>query len=141
MAAKPSPRRSAARTRAGASSGTTMTLADFRSTVGTLTPAQRTTVVRQATAMIGGLYVHLPLKRAMHATDPVQRLRLLAQRLPALSERQFHDELIAIFTDLRDLHTNYVLPAPFADTTAVIPFLVEEYVDKGKVRYLVTKVA
>ena len=141
MAASPSPRRGAARTRAGASSGTTMTLADFRSTVGTLTPAQRATVVRQAMAMIDGLYVHLPLKRAMHATEPVQRLRLLAQRLPALSERQFHDELIDIFTDLRDLHTNYVLPAPFADKTAVLPFLVEEYVDKGKVRYLVTKVA
>ena len=118
-----------------------MTLADFRGTVGTLTPAQRATVVRQAMAMIDGLYVHLPLKRAMHATDPVQRLRLLAQRLPALSERQFHDELIDIFTDLRDLHTNYVLPAPFADKTAVLPFLVEEYVEKGKVRYLVTKVA
>ncbi|HEX6786653.1 MAG TPA: S41 family peptidase [Acidimicrobiales bacterium] len=134
-------RRGAARSRAGASSGTTVTLADFRSTVGTLTPTQRATVVRQATAMIDGLYVHLPLKRAMHATDPIQRLRLLAQRLPALSERQFHDELIDIFTDLRDLHTNYVLPAPFADKTAVLPFLVEEYVDKGKVRYLVTKVA
>ena len=75
MAASPSPRRRAARTRAGASSGTTMTLADFRSTVGTLTPAQRATVVRQAMAMIDGLYVHLPLKRAMHATEPVQRLR------------------------------------------------------------------
>ena len=137
----PHPRRGTARTRAGTSSGSTMTLADFRSTVGTLTPAQRATVVRQATAMIDGLYVHLPLKRAMHATEPVQRLRLLAQRLPALSERQFHDELIDIFTDLRDLHTNYVLPAPFADKTAVLPFLVEEYVDKGKVRYLVTKVA
>jgi len=141
MAASPSPRRGTARTRAGASSGTTVTLADFRSTVGTLTPTQRATVVRQAMAMIDGLYVHLPLKRAMHATEPVQRLRLLAQRLPALSERQFHDELIDIFTDLRDLHTNYVLPAPFADKTAVLPFLVEEYVEKGKVRYLVTKVA
>jgi hypothetical protein len=118
-----------------------MTLADFRSTVGSLTPAQRATVVRQAMTMIDGLYVHLPLKRAMHATDPIQRLRLLAQRLAVLSERQFHDEVIDIFTDLRDLHTNYVLPAPFADKTAVLPFLVEEYVEKGKVRYLVTKVA
>src|SRR5262245_25501784 len=141
MAARRTARPARARVAAGSSSGTTMTLADFRSTVGSLTPAQRATVVRQAMAMIDGLYVHLPLKRAMHATDPMQRLRLLAQRLPALSERQFHDELISIFTELRDLHTNYVLPAPFTDKTAVLPFLVEEYVERGKVRYLVTKVA
>ena len=141
MAPTSSPRPVWARASSGTSSGTTVTLADFRSTAGTLTAAQRATVVRQAMAMIDGLYVHLPLKRAMHTTDPMQRLRLLAQRLKALSERQFHDELIDIFTDLRDLHTNYVLPAPFADKTAVLPFLVEEYVEKGKVRYLVTKVA
>jgi hypothetical protein len=118
-----------------------MPLSTFRATAGTLTTTQRATIVKQAVAMIEGLYVHLPLKRAMHATDPVQRLRLLAQRLPTLSERQFHDELIDIFTDVRDLHTNYVLPAPFADKTAVLPFLVEEYVKSGKLRYLVTKVA
>ena len=129
------------RPRARSDSASSVPLADFRATAGTLTTNQRATVVRQAMAMIDGLYVHLPLKRAMHATDPLQRLRLLAQRLPALSERQFHDELIDIFTDVRDLHTNYVLPAPFADKTAVLPFLVEEYVDKGHLSYLVTKVA
>ena len=31
--------------------------------------------------MIEQLYVHLPLKRAMHAVDPLQRLRLLDRRL------------------------------------------------------------
>ena len=106
-------------------------LADHRATADVLTLAERVTVVRQAMTMIDGLYVHLPLKRAMHAIDPVQRLRLLSQHLEVLSERQFHDELIDIFTDLRDLHTNYVLPSPFADQTAVLPFLVEEYVDGG----------
>ena len=131
----------AASTRSRTSSASTTALASFRATTGTLTTAQRTTVVEQAMALIDGLYVHLPLKRAMHATDPVQRLRLLAQHLPALSERQFHDELIGIFTDIRDLHTNYVLPSPFADQTAVLPFLVEEYAQRGKLRYLVTKVA
>jgi hypothetical protein len=137
MAPSSNRRRSPART----GSAGTIALADFRATAGTLTTTQRATVVRQAMAMIDGLYVHLPLKRAMHATDPLQRLRLLAQRLPALSERQFHDELIDIFTGVRDLHTNYVLPAPFADKTAILPFLVEEYIEKGRMRSLVTKVA
>ncbi len=141
MAPPSTRRRSSARSPARSTAASTVPLAEFRATAGTLTATQRATIVRQAMAMIDGLYVHLPLKRAMHATDPLQRLRLLAQRLPILSERQFHDELIGIFTDVRDLHTNYVLPAPFADKTAVLPFLVEEYVDKGHLRYLVTKVA
>ncbi|HEY8092248.1 MAG TPA: S41 family peptidase, partial [Acidimicrobiales bacterium] len=141
MAPPSTRRRSSARSPARSTAASTVPLAEFRATAGTLTATQRATIVRQAMAMIDGLYVHLPLKRAMHATDPLQRLRLLAQHLPLLSERQFHDELIGIFTDVRDLHTNYVLPAPFADKTAVLPFLVEEYVDKGHLRYLVTKVA
>ena len=32
-----------------------------------LTPDERRQIVRQARQMIEGLYVHLPLKRAMHA--------------------------------------------------------------------------
>jgi Peptidase family S41 len=129
------------RSRARTDSAGTTPLSEYRSAGGVLTPAERAILVSQAMTMIDGLYVHLPLKRAMHATDPLQRLRLLGDRLGMLSERQFHDELIDIFTDLRDLHTNYVLPSPFADQTAVLPFLVEEYVEKGKLRYLVTKVA
>jgi hypothetical protein len=89
--------------------------------------------------MLESLYVHLPLKRAMHATDPIQRLRLLRLRLSALTERQFHDEMIDIFTDLRDLHTNYILPNPYATKTAFLPFLLEEFVDGANRKYLVSK--
>jgi C-terminal processing protease CtpA/Prc len=134
---KASPRRSRARTDSAAS----MPLAEARTTADVLTADDRATVVEQAMTMIDGLYVHLPLKRAMHAIDPLQRLRLLGQRLETLSERQFHDELIDIFTELRDLHTNYVLPSPYADQTAVLPFLVEEFEDGRTPQYIVTKVA
>ena len=109
-----------------AASGSTP-LEAFLKTAGSLTPAERPTIVHQAILLIDGLYVHLPLKRAMHATDPLQRLRLLAQRLDAAGgETRFHDEMIDIFTGLRDLHTNYVLPAPLRRSTAVLPFLVED---------------
>jgi hypothetical protein len=130
MAASPSPRRGAARTRAGASSGTTTTLADFRTTVGTLTPAQRATVVRQAMAMIDGLYVHLPLKRAMRRAGAAPPPAAAFLGCPGGDS----DELMTSSPTCTTCHTNYVLPAPFADRTAVLPFLVEEYVDKGKVR-------
>ena len=116
-----------------------MTLPEFLATTGGLTVPQREDVVDQAILLISGLYAHLPLKRAMHAIDPVQRLRLLRHRLARLSDRRFHDEMISIFTGLRDLHTNYMLPDPFRSKTAFLPFFIEEFWEKGVRRYLVSK--
>ena len=113
------------------------TLEKFLAKAGTLSPKQRAVLVDQAAVLIDQIYVHLPLKRAMHAVDPVQRLRNLKARMAPMSEREFHDELISIFTELRDLHTNYILPAPYADNLAFLPFLVEEC--DSPPRYLVTK--
>jgi hypothetical protein len=90
-----------------------------------LTVDERRQVVRQAQVLIEQLFVHLPLKRAMHAVDPVQRLRLVDRRLEGFSDRRFHDEMISIFVGLRDLHTNYLLPLPFAGRTATLPFRIE----------------
>jgi hypothetical protein len=47
--------------------------------------------------------------------------------------------MIDIFTDLRDLHTNYILPSPYATKTAFLPFLLEEFADGPNRRYLVSK--
>jgi cytosine/adenosine deaminase-related metal-dependent hydrolase len=128
-------------------------LGDFLRSVGdgTLTLADRLLLVDQALVMIEQCYVHLVLKRSMHAVDPVQRLRLLRDRLATLtdetrgSEVEFHRELAEIFASVRDLHTNYLLPAPFGSRTAFLPFLVERCVDPpaegGAERFLVTKVA
>ena len=102
---------------------------------------ERHELVRAAQVLIDQLYVHLPLKRAMHAVDPAQRLRLLDRRLAGFSERRFHDELLSIFTTLRDLHTNYVLPQPFAGMTAVLPFRIETYWEGNAQRYVVTAVS
>jgi hypothetical protein len=119
--------------------GAIVTLPDFLASAGTLTPAQRKTIVGQALTLIDDLYVHLPLKRAMHAVDPVQRLKLLRRRLAIVSERGFHNEMISIFKELRDLHTNYILPAPYNQHTAFLPFLMEEYFENGERRYTVTR--
>lgn len=128
-----------ARVQFSANRGATITLEQFLASTGSLTPAQRGKIVDQAQVMLEFLYVHLPLKRSMHAIDPIQRLKLLRFRLAALSERQFHDEMIDIFTDLRDLHTNYILPSAYASKTAFLPFLVEEFFEAGRRRYLVSK--
>jgi hypothetical protein len=119
---------------------TTASLRELVASAQPLSTDERRRIVDQATLLIEQLYVHLPLKRAMHAVDPLQRLRLLDRRLDRMAERQFHDEMIEIFIGLRDLHTNYILPTPFRGMNAVLPFRVEEYWDGGKRHYLVTGV-
>jgi hypothetical protein len=121
--------------------GATQTLADFMKTAGELTLDQRATIIDQALVMLDEFYVHLPLKRAMHAIEPIQRLKLLKQRQSKLSERAFHDEMISIYTHLRDLHTNYILPDPFRSRTAFVPFRLEAFSENGQRRYLATQVS
>ena len=77
--------------------GATITLQEFLTRTSELTLEERQGIVDQALVLIEQFYVHLPLKRAMHAVDPVQRLKLLRYRLHTLSERRFHDEMISIF--------------------------------------------
>jgi Peptidase family S41 len=126
--------------------GKVETLSEFRATAGSLTRDDRLTIIEQALVMIDQTYVHLPLKRAMHGIDPVQRLRLLKQRLDTYSERAFHDEMISIFVHLRDLHTNYILPDPYRSRVAFLPFRIEEcFVANGPNKdptpqYLITQV-
>jgi hypothetical protein len=119
-------------------------LPTFLAAAGALTPEDRKVLVRQALILIEQNYVHLPLKRAMHAMDPVQRLKLLLQELeqtPAEAlpaEGTFHRDMTEIFTSIRDLHTNYLLPAPFNGMTAFLPFMLEDYIDGGQRKYVVS---
>ncbi|TQN42680.1 peptidase S41-like protein [Blastococcus colisei] len=122
-------------------------LHDFMRTAGTLTHAERLLIVGQALLMLEGNYVHLPLKSAMHAVNPVQRLRLLRARLLRQTdatmdpERSFHQEMSSVFHSVRDLHTNYLLPQPFAGMIAYLPFQVERCVDGDRATYIVTRLA
>jgi hypothetical protein len=121
--------------------GAVQSLPDFLATAGELSQQDRELLIDQALVMLEQVYVHLPLKRAMHAIDPLQRLRLLRLRLASLSERVFHDEMISVYTHLRDLHTNYVLPDPYRTRVAFLPFRIEEFFDNGQPSYIVTQVS
>ncbi|TWP50985.1 peptidase S41 [Lentzea tibetensis] len=120
-------------------------LAEFRATEGTLTLAQRKLIVEQALVLIEQNYAHLPLKIAMHAVNPVQRLRVLRTRLERLTDETmedewlFHREMSTTFHSVRDLHTNYLLPAPFAGKSAFLPFQFEKCLVGGKEKYLVAR--
>ena len=128
--------------------GAIQTLNDFLSnSTGRLTLDDRKIIVEQALTLLERSYVHLPLKKAMHAVDPIQRLRLLQLRLDETSSNQmdpeleFHKEMIDIFTSVRDLHTNYMLPIPFSSYFAFLPFQIESYIKNNQLHFLVTKIA
>ena len=125
-----------------------LSIREFMDTTGRLSLEERQLIVDQALLLLEQAYVHLILKRAMHAVDPLQRLRLLRLRLSNMkesemeSELEFHREMTNIFTSVRDLHTNYLLPAPFNAYTAYLPFLLEQCFDEdGQAHYIVTKIA
>nr|WP_296073947.1 S41 family peptidase [uncultured Actinoplanes sp.] len=111
--------------------------------VGGLTPQERLLIVRQALLILEQSYTFLTFKSARYGINPLQRLRLLQQRLERPGQRdlewQTHAELLDIFNSLRDLHTRYVLPTPYRDATASLPFLLKEYREDGRPRYLVTR--
>src|SRR5215831_19217784 len=125
-----------------------LTLQELLDRRGDLTLSDRRVIVGQAILLLEQAYVHLPIKRARYAVDPLQRLRLLEHELTDLRphehpgpESAFHEELIEIFTSLRDLHTHYVPPEPYRSHTVYLPFLIEECARGGRQQYVVSKVA
>ena len=109
-----------------------------------LSRSARLRIIDQVILLLEENYVHLPLKRAMHAINPIQQLRLLKYRLETTrkmeDEMQFHHRLVEIFASLRDIHTRYLLPSPFRRHTAFLPFLIEEYFEDKEERYLVSRI-
>jgi hypothetical protein len=127
--------------------GAVTTLPEFTDQIkDRLSRAERRKLVDQAFRMLDQVYVHLPLKRAMHGVDPLQQLRLIEHDLkysPQQSledEIDFHARMMRIFTSLRDLHTNYILPSGYQGSFAFLPFMVEEFYERKQLRYLVTRI-
>src|SRR5438105_681714 len=115
-----------------------------------LSRRERLRIIEQSLLLLDMNYVHLPLKQAMHAINPIQRLKLLKYRLETKGSEmepvmQFHQRLLEIFASLRDVHTSYFLPTPFRDQIAFLPFLVEQYFEpdgrRGRVeKFLISRV-
>jgi hypothetical protein len=51
----------------------------------------------------------------------------MSEEQKMMSDFRFHNEMTRIFTSLRDLHTKYMLPMPYADKVAILPFQIEEF--------------
>ncbi|GIF73387.1 S41 family peptidase [Asanoa siamensis] len=112
-------------------------LRSFLSSVRRLTVDEKLLIARQAMVLLESNYAHLPLKNARYALNPVQRLRLVVSRLSRAGvadepDWRFHAEIKDIFDSLRDLHTRYVMPEPYASAVAFLPFRVKEFFDEGR---------
>src|SRR4051794_20201547 len=111
-----------------------------------LSREERLRIVEQALLLMEMNYVHLPMKRAIHAIDPIQQLKLLRFQLAEWnveleSTIDFHRRMLSIFGSTRDLHTLYLLPEPYRDCTAYLPFLIEQCFERGCERFIVTRTA
>jgi hypothetical protein len=111
-----------------------------------LSRQDRLRIVEQALLLMEMNYVHLPMKRAMHAIDPIQQLKLLRFGLAEWnvdleSAVAFHRRLLSIFGSTRDLHTLYLLPEPYKNCTAYLPFLIEQCFENGVETFIVTRTA
>ena len=89
---------------------------------------QQEGLVKQATVLLGQIYAHRIQKQTLYAAYPLSRLKVLQNRLP-LETRKFHTEMLSIFMELRDRHTNYILPEQYRWSAAFLPFLIEEFYD------------
>ena len=102
-----------------------------------LSRQERLRIVEQALLLMEMNYVHLPMKRAIHAIDPIQQLKLLRFQLAEWNEGMeltidFHRRMLSIFGSTRDLHTLYLLPEPYKDCTAYLPFLIEQCFERWR---------
>ncbi len=111
-----------------------------------LSKSERVSIIERALILMDMSYVHLPLKRALHAVNPIQRLKLLKFSLSEMKDKEmpsemvFHQRLLEIFTSARDIHTMYLLPAPFDEIVAYLPFLIEGYFEGDKQKFMVSRV-
>ena len=111
-----------------------------------LSRQDRLRIVEQALLLMEMNYVHLPMKRAIHAIDPIRQLKILRFQLAEgdlglESAIGFHRRMLSIFGSTRDLHTLYLLPKPYKDYTAYLPFLIEQCYERGAERFIVTRTA
>ena len=88
-----------------------------------LNTQERRALLDQLILTLDKTYVHLPLKRTKHAIDPVTALNRMRRHAKDYGPLEFHLEIMRIFKGMRDQHTAYLLPKPYSNMIAFLPFL------------------
>lgn len=89
---------------------------------------QKKLVLEQARLILEQIYVHQAIKTKDYGdvANPTPALNKIESQIANLSTENFHRQLSDIFYRLRDLHTLYFLPKPFACYQSFLPFELEE---------------
>ncbi len=128
-----------------------MTLEVFLKSSSNLSVDDKLCILRQAQIILDEIYVHKILKKSMYAVNPGDRIDLMIRdirfnvinNVDYREDRNFHKELLSVFSSLRDLHTRYILPYPYKNRFAFLPFLIEEYYatqEDSDPKYIITTV-
>ena len=85
-------------------------------------------VLDQARIVLTQIYVHQEVKTSDFGptANPIPYLNLIEEKIQTISDIDFHKDLSEIFFRLRDLHTLYYLPKPFACYESFLPFRLQE---------------
>lgn len=104
-------------------------------------PETKKLVLNQAKMILNDIFVHqdLKIKDFGEAANAKPRLDALEKKLATISDNEFHGTMTDIFRDLKDLHTMYYLPRPFACYESFLPvFFKHVKLADGKSGYAVT---
>ncbi len=102
--------------------------------------SERELLANQAELFLNKLFVHrnVKIKDFGKNADPIPKLQALKKEAANLSNEEFHQRLSSIFTDLHDLHTNYIAPKPLSCAATFIPLRFESIIDEGQNTVLVS---
>lgn len=110
-------------------------LSDARAKLGIpeYTAEDRQRLADQAALFLKELFVHREVKAQDFgaASDPTTKIEAIQKKAKDLSNEELHNSIAKIFSDLHDLHTNYIAPAPRACGAAFVP-MVFQIVTDGK---------
>lgn len=107
-----------------------------------LSTEERQLIALQTLVALNDYYVHLPQKISALAINPIQQARLLIDDAKyILEDLEFFKRVQAIFTQLRDRHTSFTLPAPWKNMFAILPFTPESYWAGNQRKVVVSKIA
>lgn len=105
-----------------------------------LTLAEKQNIANQLLVLVKSYYVHLPVKTSSLGIDPLQEIALLLDDTPLIqTDFEFFSRLIGIIKKLRDRHTSFKLPSPWANMICYLPFAVEDAWENNRHRLIVTK--
>lgn len=109
------------------------TLADTRAKLKlpNYTGEEKQLLVEQAHLFLNELFVHrdIKIKDFGVGADPVPKLEVLKKDAAQLSSEDFHQRMSDIFSNLHDLHTNYIAPKPLSCAATFIPLRFDSVLD------------